>query len=235
MEAVERLLIIDDDAELCALVRENIAPEGFELDAEHEPEKGLQRLAKNGYDLLILDVMLPRMNGFEVLRKIRAIPSEVPVLLLTARGEEVDRIVGLELGADDYLGKPFHPRELVARIRAILRRTKAKRENPERQKEKLRVGDVQLDSGKRSVIRGKTALNLTSLEFDLLRCLLENAGRVVSRDDLAQAVLGRALAPFDRTIDMHISKLRRKLCEERGEELIKTIRSAGYMFVAGDE
>ena len=230
---MERLLIIDDDVELCALVRENIESEGFEVEAVHEPEQGLTRVRSGIYSLLILDVMMPGMSGFDVLRKIRAMPSALPVLLLTARGDEVDRIVGLELGADDYLAKPFHPRELVARIRAILRRTHAPagEETPQRQMGMLQVGDVELDRGTRSVTRGKRALELTALEFDILRHLLENAGRVVSRDQLAEAVMGKTLSPFDRSIDMHISKIRRKLGERPGRQLIKTIRNAGYLFV----
>jgi two-component system response regulator CpxR len=232
---VERLLIIDDDVELCALVREFLGPEGFELDTVHDPEQGLARLKSGIHALLILDVMLPGINGFDVLRKIRANGSHIPVLLLTARGDEVDRIVGLELGADDYLAKPFHPRELVARIRAILRRTHEKEEKPERQMGHLQVGDVELDRGTRSVRRGKRTLNLTSLEFDILRFLLENAGRVVSRDQLAEAVMGKTLSPFDRSIDMHISKIRRKLGEHPGKQLIKTVRNAGYLFVLASE
>ncbi|MBI2678753.1 MAG: response regulator transcription factor [Candidatus Koribacter versatilis] len=230
---MERLLIIDDDVELCALVRENIESEGFEVEAVHEPEQGLTKVRSGIYSLLILDVMMPGMSGFDVLRKIRAMPSTLPVLLLTARGDEVDRIVGLELGADDYLAKPFHPRELVARIRAILRRTHtpATEATPERQMGMLQVGDVELDRGTRSVMRGKRALELTALEFDILRHLLENAGRVVSRDQLAEAVMGKTLSPFDRSIDMHISKIRRKLGERPGRQLIKTIRNAGYIFV----
>jgi two-component system, OmpR family, response regulator CpxR len=233
---MERLLIIDDDVELCALVRENIESEGFEVEAVHEPEQGLARVRSGLYALLILDVMLPGMSGFEVLRKIRAVPSAIPVLLLTARGDEVDRIVGLELGADDYLAKPFHPRELVARIRAILRRTRNAPEEaapPPVQVGVLKVGDVELDRGTRSVTRKKQSLELTALEFDILRHLLENAGRVVSRDQLAEAVMGKKLSPFDRSIDMHISKIRRKLGERPGRQLIKTIRNAGYLFVLG--
>jgi two-component system response regulator CpxR len=228
---LDRLLIIDDDVELCALVRENIESEGFEVEAVHEPEQGLAKVRSGLYALLILDVMLPGMSGFEVLRKIRGIPSELPVLLLTARGEEVDRIVGLELGADDYLPKPFHPRELVARIRAILRRTHAPAETPARQQGMLTVGDVEIDRGTRSVSRGKRPLDFTALEFDILKFLLENAGRVVSRDQLAEAVMGKTLSPFDRSIDMHISKIRKKLGERPGQQLIKTIRNAGYLFV----
>ena len=233
---MERLLIIDDDVELCALVRENIEGEGFEVEAVHEPEQGLTRMRSGAYSLLILDVMMPGMNGFEVLRRIRALPSSIPVLLLTARGDEVDRIVGLELGADDYLAKPFHPRELVARIRAILRRTRAPQEEAKGAAPHvgvLQVGDVELDRGTRSVSRGKRALELTSLEFDILGYLLEHAGRVVSRDQLAEAVMGKQLSPFDRSIDMHISKIRRKLGERPGHQLIKTIRNSGYLFVLG--
>jgi len=228
---VDRLLIIDDDVELCALVRENIEQESFEIEAVHDPEQGLRRITNGNYSLLILDVMLPRMNGFELLKKIRAIPSRLPVLLLTARGDELDRIVGLELGADDYLGKPFHPRELVARIRAILRRTKSYETYAETNVGKIRVGEVELDKGRRRVTLAGQEIEFTSVEFEILRHLLENAGRAVSRDQIAQDVLGRELAPFDRAIDMYISKIRRKLGESPGHEWIKTIRNSGYLFV----
>jgi DNA-binding response OmpR family regulator len=178
---------------------------------------------------VVLDVMLPGINGFEVLRRIRSM-SKVPVLLLTARGEDVDRIVGLEIGADDYLPKPFNPRELVARIRAILRRTKPVRA-ADGVPEVLSVGDVELDPATRSVLRAGQPVDLTSVEFNLLEVLLREAGRVVTRERLVNAVLSRKFMPFDRSIDMHVSKVRRKLgdSEEDGDH-IKTIRGVGYMF-----
>src|ERR1700690_3522594 len=226
---MERILVIDDDVELCTLVSEYLQAEGFIVEAAHDGESGLQRATGGGYLLAVLDVMLPGMNGFEVLRRIRA-TSRLPVLLLTARGEDVDRIVGLEIGADDYLPKPFNPRELVARIRAILRRTKpvkAAAAAPE----VLNVGDVELDPATRTVLRNGQAVDLTSVEFNLLEVLLREAGRVVTRERLVNAVLSRKFMPFDRSIDMHVSKVRRKLgdSEENGDH-IKTIRGVGYMF-----
>jgi two-component system response regulator CpxR len=177
--------------------------------------------------IAVLDVMLPGMNGFDVLRKIRD-SSRLPVLLLTARGEDVDRIVGLEIGADDYLPKPFNPRELVARIRAILRRTHGKTEAEV--PDVIRVGDVDLDPATRTVHHRGNPVELTSVEFGLLHVLLREAGRVVTREALVDEVLGRKFSPFDRSIDMHVSKVRKKLGDSDSEEHIKTIRGAGYIF-----
>jgi DNA-binding response OmpR family regulator len=229
IKGMDHVLVIDDDVELCALVQEYLTAEGFTLTAVHDGEQGLQQALTGEYTLVVLDVMLPGINGFEVLRRIRSV-SKIPVLLLTARGEDVDRIVGLEIGADDYLPKPFNPRELVARIRAILRRTKpgsASDEIPEI----LSVGDVELDPATRSVQRAGQPVDLTSVEFNLLEVLLREAGKVVTRERLVNAVLSRKFMPFDRSIDMHVSKVRRKLgdSEEDGDH-IKTIRGVGYMF-----
>lgn len=223
------VLVVDDDIELCGLVQEYLAAEGFTAKAVHDGEQGLQQALSGDYALVVLDVMLPGINGFEVLRRVRSV-SKIPVLLLTARGEDVDRIVGLEIGADDYLPKPFNPRELVARIRAILRRTtpaKAADAVPEM----LSVGDVELDPATRTVNRSGKLVDLTSVEFNLLEVLLREAGRVVTRERLVNAVLSRKFMPFDRSIDMHVSKVRRKLgdSEENGDH-IKTIRGVGYMF-----
>jgi two-component system response regulator CpxR len=209
-------------------VQEYLTAEGFTLKAVHDGEHGLQQALTGEYSMVVLDVMLPGINGFEVLRRIRSV-SKIPVLLLTARGEDVDRIVGLEIGADDYLPKPFNPRELVARIRAILRRTKPGSSDGE--PEILSVGDVELDPATRSVQRAGQPVDLTSVEFNLLEVLLREAGRVVTRERLVNAVLSRKFMPFDRSIDMHVSKVRRKLgdSEEDGDH-IKTIRGVGYMF-----
>jgi two-component system response regulator CpxR len=225
---MDHVLVVDDDVELCGLVQEYLTAEGFSLKADHDGEQGLQQALSNEYALVVLDVMLPGINGFEVLRRIRSV-SKIPVLLLTARGEDVDRIVGLEIGADDYLPKPFNPRELVARIRAILRRTK--RVTADVVPEMLSVGDVELDPATRSVQRAGQPVDLTSVEFNLLEVLLREAGRVVTRERLVNAVLSRKFMPFDRSIDMHVSKVRRKLgdSEEDGDH-IKTIRGVGYMF-----
>ena len=189
-------------------------------------------LALSGNHLLVvLDVMLPGLNGFEVLRRIRN-KSRIPVLLLTARGEDVDRIVGLEIGADDYLPKPFNPRELVARIRAILRRTRtAEKPGAGQPPEILLVGDIELDPATRTVRQNGNPVELTSVEFNLLEVLLREAGRVVSRERLVDTVLSRKFSPFDRSIDMHVSKIRRKLGDsDTGTDHIKTVRGVGYIF-----
>jgi two-component system response regulator CpxR len=226
---VDRILVIDDDVELCSLVAEYLAPEGFHVEAVHDGKAGLERAVNGNYLLTILDVMLPVMNGFDVLRHIRD-KSKVPVLLLTARGEDVDRIVGLEIGADDYLPKPFNPRELVARIRAILRRTSG--ETGENSiPDIVQVGDVELDPATRTVRQKGEPLELTSVEFNLLEVLLREAGRVVTRERLVDSVLSRKFSPFDRSIDMHVSKLRKKLGDtEGGADHIKTVRGVGYIF-----
>ena len=229
---MDRVLVVDDDVELCDLVKEFLQPEGLQVEAVHNGNRGLERALSGEHALVVLDVMLPGMNGLDVLRKLRA-SSTVPVLLLTARGQDVDRIVGLELGADDYLPKPFNPRELVARIRAILRRTRG--EAPEKQapQTSVRVGDVELNPATRTVLRGGEAVDLTAVEFNLLDVLLREAGRVVTRDELAKIALGRMFSPYDRSIDMHISKLRKKLGEDgKGGERIKTVRGVGYIYAA---
>ncbi|MGQ0541081.1 MAG: response regulator [Blastocatellia bacterium] len=227
---MSKVLIIDDDEELCELVSEYLTVEGFETEAVHEGDAGLEKAKTGRYDLAILDVMLPKMNGFEVLKNIRS-HSDLPVLMLTARGDDMERIVGLEIGADDYLPKPFNPRELVARLRAILRRSSNGDEKDETLPEKIVVGDVELSSTSRAVILGETTLTLTSVEFDLLAALLHEAGRVVKKEDLSEKVLERKLSPFDRSLDMHISNLRKKLgSREDGSERIKTIRSVGYIY-----
>jgi two-component system response regulator CpxR len=231
MRTVDRILVIDDDVELCSLVSEYLQPEGFQVESVHDGERGLERALSGDHLLIVLDVMLPKLNGFEVLRRIRR-TSRIPVLLLTARGEDVDRIVGLEIGADDYLPKPFNPRELVARIRAILRRTRspeAGREAPI--PEIVRVGDIELDPATRTVRHAGKAVDLTSVEFNLLQVLLREAGRVVTREDLAASVLSRKFSPFDRSIDMHVSKVRKKLGDsDGGTDHIKTVRGVGYIF-----
>jgi two-component system, OmpR family, response regulator CpxR len=229
--AMERILIIDDDFELCTLVSEYLAAEGFRVEAVHDGETGLQRATAGNYLLIVLDVMLPGMSGFDVLRRLRA-TSRIPVLLLTARGEDVDRIVGLEIGADDYLPKPFNPRELVARIRAILRRAAAdpKSLGAPQPPEIIRVGDIELDPATRTVRHAGDPVELTSVEFNLLEVLLREAGRVVTREQLVSAVLSRKFSPFDRSIDMHVSKVRKKLGDTNGEEEhIKTVRGVGYI------
>src|SRR5690606_6841859 len=204
-----KILIIDDDEELCELVAEYLTVEGFETAAVHDGESGLREARRAEFDLAILDVMLPKMSGFEVLRNLRE-DSSMPVLMLTARGDDMERIVGLEIGADDYLPKPFNPRELVARLRAILRRAHPE-DGVAAHDEKITVDDVELAFGSRSVKLDGDELPLTSVEFDLLAVLLRDAGNVVKKEDLSEEVLERELSPYDRSLDMHISNLRKKL------------------------
>jgi two-component system response regulator CpxR len=226
-----RVLLVDDDVELAEMVREYLSREGFALDPETDGMRALDRALSGEYQLTVLDVMLPGVNGFDVLRAIRA-RSPMPVLMLTARGDDVDRIVGLELGADDYLSKPFNPRELVARIRAILRRTQADvRAEPERPPERVIVDDVAMDLGRHVVRRAGVPVELTAVEFGVLEVLLRAAGSVVRRDDLSQSALGRRLLPFDRSIDVHVSRLRKKLGRRLdGGDRIATLRAVGYMY-----
>jgi DNA-binding response OmpR family regulator len=218
------LLIVDDDVELCALLIERLAEDGFDLSAVHNGIDGLEVASNGSYSLVILDVMLPRMGGIDVLKQLRA-RSSVPVLMLTARGDDIDRIIGLEVGADDYLPKPFNPRELVARIKAILRRMDERRTGLE----KFTAGDILIDTSLREAYVGDRSLQLTTIEFDLLEVLVRNPGRALSREYLTGVALGRKLGAFDRTIDVHISNLRRKLDEHRGIQRIKTIRGSGYL------
>jgi two-component system response regulator CpxR len=222
-----RLLVVDDDAELCSLLGEFLRREGYTVDCVHDGKTGLDKALAGGYDLLILDVMLPGLDGFEILKRLRS-QSRAPVLMLTARGEDIDRIVGLELGADDYLPKPFNPRELSARIKAILRRTDVK---PNRGR--VEVNGIVLDPGTREVFLEGHAVEITTLEFDILEHLMRSAGRVVSRDELMENLYNRKATPFDRSIDMHVSHLRKKL--EGGKPVIKTIRGVGYQFSQSPE
>jgi DNA-binding response OmpR family regulator len=227
---MDRVLIVDDDVELCRLLGERLSSEGFTLEAVHDGPRGLERVLSEEHALVILDLMLPGMGGLDVLRRLRS-HSPVPVLILTARGEDVDRILGLEIGADDYLPKPFNPRELIARIRAILRRTSRTVATGN----SVNVGDVELDPAAREVRMDGTQIELTSVEFALLETLLRDAGRVVTREQLTETVLGRKLGPFDRVIDVHISNLRKKLNRVHGEERIKAVRGSGYVFVVRSE
>jgi two-component system, OmpR family, response regulator CpxR len=229
---MERVLVIDDDVGLCELVEEYLEPEGYDVEAVHNGERGIDRASSNEHALVILDVMLPGINGFDVLRRIRA-KSRIPVLMLTARGDDVDRIVGLEIGADDYLSKPFNPRELVARIRAILRRTQPDESLAAGAYETLAVGDIEMDTATRTVRRAGQLVELTVVEYDLLEKLLRSAGQIAKREELVKEVLGRELSPFDRSIDMHVSNLRKKLGHRlNGLERIKTIRGVGYIYAA---
>jgi len=227
-----RILIIDDDVELCELLRDYLAAEGFAVEAVHDGESGAERVKGHDYCLVVLDVMLPRISGFEVLRRIRS-GSQVPVLMLTARGDEIDRIVGLEMGADDYLPKPFNPRELVARLRAIQRRVTVPQAEAGTPTNLLEVGDVAVDPGARSVRCGDRDVEVTSVEFSILEVLLRTAGKVISREDLSLQALGRRLNYQDRSIDVHVSSLRKKLGpSDSGSERIKSVRGIGYIYAS---
>lgn len=227
---MDRVLIVDDDIELCRLLRERLSTEGFALEAVHDGQRGQERAASREYDFIILDLMLPGVGGLDILRHVRQ-HSPVPVLILTARGDDVDRIVGLESGADDYLPKPFNPRELIARIRAILRRT-SRNSAPT---DPIVVGDMRLDPSAREAWLGENRLELTAVEFTLLSALLRVAGSVITREQLTQTVLGRKLGPFDRVIDVHISNLRKKISGASTDERIKAVRGSGYMFIVRSE
>lgn len=227
---MERLLVIDDDTELCELLTDYLSGQGFTVDTVNRGEQGAERVVAGNYALVVLDVMLPGMNGFDVLRRIRQ-SSRIPVIMLTARGDDIDRIVGLELGADDYLPKPFNPRELVARIRAIQRRFEPGQQAGTGKPMELRVGDVSLCTTSRTVRRNGEVVELTSVEFSLLEVLMARVGQVVSRELLVEEVLGRQLSAYDRSIDVHISALRKKLGHlSGGSERIRTVRGIGYLY-----
>jgi len=225
---MDRVLVVDDDAELWQLVARYLAREGFDLDWAASGGAGVERALAQDYSLIMLDVMLPDTDGFDVLRRIRQ-RSRTPVLMLTARGDTLDRIRGLEMGADDYLPKPFDPAELAARIRAILRRSA-----PSWPAQTVIVaGDIEIDGGSRTARRDGAPLNLTTVEFDLLAALMRVAGNTVSREELVRTVLGREFSPFDRSIDTHVCNLRRKLGPlEDGGERIKGVRGSGYLYAS---
>ena len=227
----ERVLMIDDDEELADMLGEYLGGRGLRFESRADVASGLERLDAEDFDALILDVMLPDGDGFDVCRSVRS-KSDIPILMLTARGDETDRIVGLEIGADDYLPKPFNPRELLARLRAILRRAQATA-SPEA--DVLRFDDLEIDRAARVVRRAGEVRELTSHQFDLLVVLAESAGRVLSRDQLMQRVRGESLAPFDRSIDVHVSRIRAAIeSDPRKPRRLLTIRGAGYVF-ARDE
>ncbi|MGO8813131.1 MAG: response regulator transcription factor [Terriglobia bacterium] len=223
------ILIVDDDVKLCRLIRDYLEPLGYEVTAAHTGPDGLEAAAKKQFSAVILDVMLPGMNGFDVLRNLRA-KSNVPVLMLTGRGEEPDRIVGLELGADDYLPKTFSTRELLARLRATIRRSSVTRAQAEAREPEIMVGELRLDPEARHAVLRDQDLALTAVEFDLLMSLAKAAGRVRSREQLLNEVADRNFDVFDRSIDVHISSLRKKLGDDsKSPRFIITVRSAGYM------
>ena len=224
LEAIP-VLLVDDDVELCSSLERLLEMDGFTVKAVHDGDSGVRHALEGGYELVILDVMLPGGDGRKVLRRIR-LSSQVPVIMLTARGDEADRIAGLERGADDYLPKPFNPSELVARMRAVLRRRSGAA-----LPEILRIGDLQIDCGKRRVLRNGGDVALTGAEFDILLLLVRSAGKVLSREEIAEAALGRPMGFFDRSIDNHVSNLRKKLGPRAGNsERIRNVRGAGYVY-----
>lgn len=227
---MSRILLIDDDLGLAELLGQLLELEGFELTLAHDGQSGLELAIANDYDLILLDVMLPKLNGFEVLRELRG-KKQTPVLMLTARGDEIDRVVGLEIGADDYLPKPFNDRELVARIRAIIRRANIPPQDIP-QSGIQTIGDLSLDSARQEAYCNEQLLLLTGTEFSLLYTLANQAGELISKDELSETVLGKKLMPFDRSLDMHLSNLRKKLPERSdGRPRVKTIRGKGYIWI----
>jgi DNA-binding response OmpR family regulator len=227
-----RVLLVDDDRELCQMLTEYLSAEHFDVKSVHDGGDALRELQENEFEILILDVMLPNVGGFDVLRKLGA-SYATPILMLTARGDDIDRIVGLELGADDYLGKPFNPRELVARMRAILRR--ANNRSRAAVPDELNVGPVTLHTGTRQVRVHGAAVTLTGAEFRVLELLMRSAGQVISRDAMTEQALGRKLVAYDRSIDTHISNLRRKLALPEGKNPeIKNVRGSGYTLTWAD-
>jgi len=222
-----RILIVDDDHELAQMLTEYLSGEGYETTVAADGAGGLAALAAQRFDLVILDVMLPELNGFDVLKRLRQ-SMTVPVIMLTARGADVDRIIGLELGADDYLAKPFNPRELVARIRAVMRRLNSDAANGPAAS--LQVGPLYIDPATLEVRNGDNNVRVTGTEFRVLELLMRSAGQVQSRDTLTERALGRRLMPYDRSIDTHVSNLRRKLgLDDADRPEIRSIRGAGYM------
>jgi DNA-binding response OmpR family regulator len=236
-EGKTRVLIIDDDRKLCRLIKEYLEPLGYEITSVHTGPDGVQKALAESWQAIILDVMLPGLDGFEVLKQIRR-TSDIPVLMLTARGDEADRIVGLEIGADDYLPKTFSTRELLARLRAVVRRSAraAAPASPDAPLPELVVGPLRINPNSRVAVMNDQPLVLTPVEFDLLHSLVRAKGRVKSRDQLLEEIRDRDYEVFDRSIDVHISSLRKKLGDDpKTPRFIRTLRAAGYMFVNPEE
>lgn len=229
-----RILVIDDDKKLCRLIADYLTPMGYEVSLVHTGPGGVEKATGEPWSAVILDVMLPGMDGFEVLKQIRK-SSDVPVLMLTARGDEADRIVGLEIGADDYLPKTFSTRELLARLRAVTRRSTRTTANDDGREADIIVGKLRVDPNTRTAVFDEQALTLTPVEYDLLASLARARGRVKSREQLLEEIRDRNYEVFDRSIDVHISALRKKLGDDAKEpKFIKTVRAAGYMFIDPD-
>ncbi|WP_462157269.1 response regulator [Pseudoalteromonas sp. GB56] len=223
-----RILLVDDDIELANMLSEYIQNQGFEVDCAHDGEQGLELALTDQYALVLLDVMLPTIDGFEVLKRLRS-QSLVPVIMLTAKGDDFDRIFGLELGADDYIPKPFNHRELLARVKAITRRIE--HINNSQPKAELDFADLSVCMHSRSAQAAGAVLTLTGTEFAILHLLMQEPGAIVSKEQISEQVLGRRLAPYDRSIDMHVSNLRKKVAEHIENERIRTVRGAGYVLI----
>ncbi|WP_024604561.1 MULTISPECIES: response regulator [unclassified Pseudoalteromonas] len=228
-----KLLMIDDDTGLCELLSEYLTAQGFEIQSVHDGEQGLKLAQANDYALILLDVMLPTLDGFEVLKQLRQ-TKLTPVIMLTAKGEDFDRIFGLELGADDYIPKPFNHRELLARVKAITRRIEHINSLNVATTSKLLVNGITVNLAAREASIDGSTLTLTGTEYEILTLLCKNAGEVVSKEQISEEVLGRRLASFDRSIDMHVSNIRKKIGEHIPGERIKTMRGTGYVFIQGE-
>ncbi len=232
MTSPTKVLMIDDDVSLTSLFEEFLQAEGgFEFAARHDGEAGVAAAVEGGHDVIILDVMMPKLSGFNALKAIREV-SDTPIIMLTARGDDLDRILGLEIGADDYVPKPCNLRELVARIRAILRRVEKAADSSDSESSRLQVGDLRMEAGSQSVYLENELVNLTGAEYRVLETLVESAGEVVSKDAIARQALGRRIMPYDRSVDAHIAQLRKKLGPlPNGLQRIKTQRGRGYLYV----
>ncbi|MBL4882282.1 MAG: response regulator transcription factor [Oleispira sp.] len=225
-----KILLVDDDQELCELLARYLSREGIEVDQVHNGPEGLQQALAQSYDAMVLDVMMPGMTGLEVLTELRK-KSQLPVVMLTAKGDEMDRIVGLEIGADDYLPKPCNPRELIARLRAVLRRSQA--DSNVQKDDVIRIDELEIDHSQHHVLKNNEPLELTVTEYNILNTLVSHLGKVVEKNQLAEEAMSRSLTLFDRSLDMHLSNLRKKLgVHDDGQARIKTIRGVGYMYVA---
>ncbi len=225
-----KILLVDDDQELCELLARYLQREGIETDQVHTGPEGLEQGLAESYDAMVLDIMLPGMSGLEVLTELRK-KSDLPVVMLTAKGDEMDRIVGLEVGADDYLPKPCNPRELIARLRAVLRR--AQPETNVVEDDVIRIDELEIDHSQHQVLKNNEPLELTVTEYNILNTLVSHLGKVVEKNQLAEEAMSRSLTLFDRSLDMHLSNLRKKLgMHDDGQTRIKTIRGVGYMYVS---
>jgi two-component system response regulator CpxR len=224
-----KILLVDDDQELCELLTRYLNREGIDVDQAHTGPEGLQKCSAHTYDAMVLDVMMPGMGGLEVLTELRK-TNQLPVVMLTAKGDEMDRIVGLEIGADDYLSKPCNPRELMARLRAVLRRTNS--ENTVKKNDVILIDELEIDHGQHHVLKNSKPLELTVTEYNILNTLVSHLGKVVEKNQLAEEAMSRSLTLFDRSLDMHLSNLRKKLGRhEDGQTRIRTIRGVGYMYM----